>query len=102
MALTKKDVLHIARLAKLELTDAEIDKFSGQLSKVIDFISELKEVDVAGINPTSQTTGLTNIKRLDDVNASNILSQEEATDGTEDTYNGYFKVGAILSERSDK
>lgn len=100
--LTEKETLHIAHLAKLELTETEIEKFSGQISKVVDFISQLKEVDVKGLKPTNQTTGLTNVVRKDEVNPVNILSQDAALSGTEETHNGFFKVGAILTERSDK
>lgn len=100
--LTKNEVLHIAKLANLKLTDKDIEKFTGQLSGIVDFIGRLSEVDVKGIKPTSQTTGLANIFRPDEINSSNTLSQEDALSGTDKTYNGYFKVGAILTERTDK
>lgn len=100
--LTKEEVLHIAKLAKLDLQDKEIDKFAGQLSKVIEFVGSLKQVDVKGLEPTAQVTGLTDIYREDKVSGTQPLSQDEVLSGTEETYNGFFKVGAILTERSDK
>lgn len=100
--LTEEEILHIAKLAKLTLIKEEIKKFGGQLSKVIEFIGELGKVDVKDIEPTAQVTGLENVYRQDNVNASNVLPQSEALNGTDKTHNGYFKVGAILSERSDK
>lgn len=99
--LTKADVLHVAKLAKLDLTESEIKKFLPQLSSIIDFISQLDEVDTKGIEPTSQTTGLTDVFREDEVKPSSI-DQDGAISGTDNVYNGYFKVPAILSERSDK
>jgi aspartyl-tRNA(Asn)/glutamyl-tRNA(Gln) amidotransferase subunit C len=100
--LTKSDVLHVAKLAKLDLTDGEIEKFTLQLSKIVDYISELSQVDTKNTEPTSQTMGLTDIFRGDEVKPDEFLSQDEALSGTDATHNGYFKVKAILSERSDK
>ena len=100
--LTKDEVLHIAKLAQLNLDDGQIKKFLPQLTSVVDFISQLKEVDTQGVEPTAQVTGLTNVFREDKVDSTGTLSNEEATGGTDKLYNGYFKVGAILEERSDK
>lgn len=100
--LTADEVKHVAKLAKLNLTDAEIKKYASQLSVIVEYISELSKVDTSDIEPTSQTTGLENVKRPDMANASNYLSQGAALSGTDSAYNGYFKVKAILSERSDK
>jgi aspartyl-tRNA(Asn)/glutamyl-tRNA(Gln) amidotransferase subunit C len=101
---TKKDILHIKKLAGLDLTEDEIKKTIPQLTSIIDFVSKLDEVDTSSTKPTSQTTGLENIYRSDDVKRDNILTQAEAAGGIEDskTYNGYFKVDAILSQRSEK
>ena len=100
--LTKRDVEHVAKLAKLDLTNEEIDKYLKQLSSVIDYISELSEVNTESVEPTSQTTGLENIHRPDEVNEKNCLSQDQALSGIDKAHNGYFKVKAILNERSDK
>jgi aspartyl-tRNA(Asn)/glutamyl-tRNA(Gln) amidotransferase subunit C len=101
-SLTKNDVTHVAKLAKLNLTEAEEDKFLSQLSNIVNFISDLSEVDTTNIEPTSQTTGLTNVYREDVVKPEALLTNEEALSGTDETYNGYVKVDAILSERSSK
>jgi aspartyl-tRNA(Asn)/glutamyl-tRNA(Gln) amidotransferase subunit C len=101
-ALTKADILHVAKLAKLEITDVEVEKYIEQLSSVIDRFSELKGIDTETTEPTSQTTGLENVFRQDEVKEENCLSQEEAVSGTDKLYNGYFKVKAILTERTDK
>lgn len=99
--LTKQDVLHVANLAKLNLTEDEIEKFLPQLSSIVNFISQLNEVDTTGIEPTSQTTGLVDVLRKDEVRQS-TLDQDSATSGTDNTYNGLFKVPAILEGRTDK
>ena len=100
--LNKDEILHIAKLAKIEITDKEVEKYTEQLSEVVDYFSKLSEVDTNNIEPTSQTTGLENVTRSDLVKTENSLTQEEAIAGTDKIYNGYFRVGAILTERSDK
>jgi aspartyl-tRNA(Asn)/glutamyl-tRNA(Gln) amidotransferase subunit C len=100
--LTKDQVLHVAKLAKLKLTDAEVDKYTSQLSSVLDYFSELSEVNIKDVEPTSQTTGLTNVFRDDEVVGHVSLTQDEVLSGTEETHNGYFKVKAVLEERTDK
>lgn len=100
--MTEKDVLHVAKLAKLDLNDAEVKKYSDQLSVVVEHIGKLSEVDTKEVEPTSQTTGLENVFRTDEVKIENCLSPEAAVSGSEKIYNNYFKVKAILSERSDK
>lgn len=98
--LTKKDVKHVADLSNLTLTDEEIAKFTPQLDKIIEFVATLSEVDTENIEPTSQTTGLTNVLRDDVVKSERMLTQEEALSNT-DGHNGYFKVKAILKNRTD-
>lgn len=100
--LSKKDVEHVATLAKLPLSPKEKDTYLKQLEEVVNYIGELAEVDTRGVEPTSQTTGLTDVFREDEAKSSQGLSQEEALGGSEEVHNGYFKVRAILAERTDK
>lgn len=65
--LTKFQVQKLANLAKLEFSDSELTKFQTQLSSILDFVSQLQEVDTKGIQPTFQVTGLTDILREDEV-----------------------------------
>lgn len=98
--LTKKEVKHVADLSNLTLSDAEIEKFTPQLEKIIEFVASLSEVDTDNVEPTSQTTGLKNVVREDRVKSEESLTQEEALSNTE-SHNGYFKVKAILKNRTD-
>ena len=96
--LSKADVLHVAKLAKLNLTVSEVDKYLKQLSKVVDYVSELQKVDTKGVEPTNQTTGLENVYRNDEINSASVLSRDSALPGSENTEKGYFKVGAIMKK----
>ncbi len=98
-SLSRDDVLHVAKLAKLTLTPNEITKFQEQLSKIVDYISQLSEVDTSNLEPTNQTTGLENVFRTDEVK-SNSFSQDEALSGSDKTHNSYFVVDAVLDKES--
>jgi aspartyl-tRNA(Asn)/glutamyl-tRNA(Gln) amidotransferase subunit C len=65
--LTRDDVLKLARLARLQLTDEEVAEFSEELSEILQYVEQLGGVDVAGLQPTNQITGLTNVTRPDEV-----------------------------------
>lgn len=67
MKLTKEQVQHVAKLARLGLKEDEISKFQTQLSGILDYVEMLNEVDTDGIEPTAQVTGLKNISRDDTV-----------------------------------
>lgn len=95
--LNEKEVNHLAKLANLKLSPKEIKKFSGQLSDVVDYFDTLKQVDTDNVEPTAQTTGLTDNLRTDEIKSDQILSAEEALSGTDKIHNNYFKVPAILN-----
>jgi len=96
--LSREEILHLAKLAKLQLTDKEIEKFQKQLSEVLDYISKLKEVDTKNVEPVSQVTGLVDVTREDEVDNTRQLSQLEATANAKDKKNGFIKVKAIFSQ----
>jgi aspartyl-tRNA(Asn)/glutamyl-tRNA(Gln) amidotransferase subunit C len=64
--LTKEEVIKIATLSRINLTDAEVEKFQKDLSTVLDYVEELKQVNVDGLAEVSQVTGLENIMRPDE------------------------------------
>lgn len=94
--LTKKDVLHVAKLANLQLSDEQVKKFEKQLSSVIDYVSKIQELNTKGVKETSQTTGLENVFREDKVETERVLSQEEALGNAKKTYNGFFVVKFVF------
>lgn len=63
--LSREDVLKLAKLARLRLTEAEVEEFSGELSAILAYVEQLQSVDVDGLGPTAQVTGLTNVTRPD-------------------------------------
>ena len=63
--ITSDQVKHIAKLARLGIKDADVEKFAKQLSSIFGYIEQLNEVDVENVLPTSQVTGLENVMRED-------------------------------------
>lgn len=73
--ISKKEVEHIAKLARIELTPAEVEKFQGDLNKVLGYIEVLKTVDTEGVEPLAQVTGLENVYRDDRAGESQLPDQ---------------------------
>lgn len=65
--ITREDVLHLATLSSLQLSDDEIDSLTGDLSEIVGYIEQLSELDTTGVEPTYQVTGLENVWRDDEV-----------------------------------
>jgi aspartyl-tRNA(Asn)/glutamyl-tRNA(Gln) amidotransferase subunit C len=64
--LSRDDVLKLAQLSRIKLTDDEADEFTGEISEILQYVEQLQNADVAGLEPTSQITGLTNVSRPDE------------------------------------
>lgn len=74
--LTTEEVKKIATLARLNLTHDEIELYRGQLSSILDYVGQLKEVNTDGVEPTSQVTGLKNVMRDDRLNPGSVDEHE--------------------------
>src|SRR5581483_3717475 len=61
MEITRDEVLHVARLARLQLTDAEVERFRGQLSAILEAVSKVSELDLADVPPTSHPHDVVNV-----------------------------------------
>lgn len=64
--LTREDVLKLARLSRLKLTESEIEKFQTELSEILNYVEQLDKVDISGLAPTYQVTNLANVTRPDE------------------------------------
>ncbi|MGH3256440.1 MAG: Asp-tRNA(Asn)/Glu-tRNA(Gln) amidotransferase subunit GatC [Streptosporangiaceae bacterium] len=96
MSITRDEVAHLAWLARISLTDAELDHLAPQLVQIIAAVAQVQEVAAEGIPPTSHATGLTNVYR-DDVPVA-CLSQEAALDQAPAVEQQRFRVPRILGE----
>lgn len=94
MSLTREDVEHVASLARLGLSDEELDTLQDQLSSILGHIEVLSQVDTDAIPPTAQVVPLENVLRADEVRPS--LPQETVTAMAPETRNGFIAVAAVM------
>ena len=94
MKLTRDDVLHIALLARLGLTEIEVEKFREQLSNILENFEILQQVDTTDIPPTAQSVALQNIIRDDEVAES--LPQSQILANAPQKERDFFKIRAVL------
>ncbi len=94
MALTLDEVRHVARLARLRLTEAELEAMRQELSSILEYVDVLQEVDVTGVVPTAQVTDVVNVVRPDEVRPS--LPVEEALAGAPHREGDFFKVKPVF------
>ena len=94
--LSREQVLHIAELAKLGLTEEETERFAEQLSAILDYAEMLNRLDTSAIPPTAQAISQRNVTRPDEVRGS--LPPEEILANAPRREGNYFQVEAILEE----
>jgi aspartyl-tRNA(Asn)/glutamyl-tRNA(Gln) amidotransferase subunit C len=88
--LSRDQVLYVARLARLELSEEEVERFEGELSKVLDYIGTISELDLDEVPPTSHVVAVENVLREDVPRPS--LPREKALESAPDVANGGFRV----------
>ena len=94
--MTRDEVAHVARLARLRFSDAELDELASQLSAVLDHAADVEALDVSGIEPTSHSQPLVNVTRPDQLTGS--LPREEVLAEAPSVSEGRFRVPPILGE----
>jgi aspartyl-tRNA(Asn)/glutamyl-tRNA(Gln) amidotransferase subunit C len=88
--LDRAQVLHVAKLARLELDDQEVERMAGELSKVLDHIEKIGELDLDGVPPTSHVVDVVNVMRADE--PVPCLTAQEALDQAPEPVAGGFGV----------
>jgi aspartyl-tRNA(Asn)/glutamyl-tRNA(Gln) amidotransferase subunit C len=92
--LTREDVRKVAHLARLNLTDGELDRFTGQLADVLAYVEQLNSIDTANVAPMAHAVELSNVFRTDEPRDS--LPREAALANAPRTDGRYFLVPPIL------
>lgn len=90
MAISRDEVLHVARLARLELTDDEVERFTEQLSAILEAVAKVSELDLTDVEPTAHPLDVVNVWAEDEPRPS--LSADEALANAPDRHGGFFKV----------
>ena len=92
MALSREEVLHVAKLAELALTDEEVERFQEQLSAILDAVGTVAELDLTGVEPTSHPLDVVNVWAEDEPRPS--LPVDEALANAPDREGRFFRVPA--------
>ncbi len=93
--LTRDDVLHLAQLARIRLSDDEITRLQTELGSILGYVEQLNDVDVADLEPTTQVSGLTNVMREDEPVAYQAEPQR-LLELAPDTDGDHVKVGRMV------
>ncbi len=96
MAVTKKDVEHIASLAKLKFDESEIEKYTTELNKILEYVDKLNELDTAEVEPLSYPVENINVFREDKLLES--LPRKKALDNAPEKDEEFFKVPKVINQ----
>jgi len=94
MKISKQEVLHVAHLARLEIADADVDRFASQIGTILDYVDTLKKVDTEGVAATSHAITLTNAFRDDGVQGH--LEPDAALANAPEKDDGAFVVPKVI------
>ncbi len=94
MKITRQEVEHVAKLARLELSDQEKEKLTDQLSNILTYVEKLNELDTKGVEPTAHVLDINNVMRSDVPEES--LTQERALANAPEKAAGHYKVPKII------
>jgi aspartyl-tRNA(Asn)/glutamyl-tRNA(Gln) amidotransferase subunit C len=89
MKITKKEVLHVAHLARLDIDEADIDRFAGQIGTILDYVDQLKQVDTADVAATSHAIAMTNAFR-EDIELDHLDAKDALANAPEKDENGFM------------
>lgn len=96
MAVSKDEVLHIAKLAKLKFSDQELEGFTLQFNEILGYVEKLQELDTENVSPLSYPVGRVNVFRQDRVKAS--TSTEVALSNAPKRTELFFKVPRVINQ----
>lgn len=96
--LTKEEILHLAHLVRLELSDSEIQDLQSQLGDTIDYIQNINELETEGVKSAARSVSMKNVSFEDGTSNPRTLTQQDAVKNSLNSKNGYFVVPKILDK----
>jgi len=95
MAITKDDVKYVSTLARIQMNDKELEAFTGQLDKILEYMKKLNELNTDKVKPSSHILDVKNVQREDELNTPSLTNKEALAEGP-DTEGGFFKVPKVI------
>lgn len=96
MALSREEVLKVGTLSRIHISDAEVARFSSQLSDILGYVDKLRELDTTGVEPLAHALPIHNVLRADEPRPG--LTTDQALAGAPETSGNFFKVPRVLDE----
>jgi len=96
--ITKQQVYHVAKLANIPIDDNQAEKLATGFEETLETIADLQSVDISGVEPTHQVTGMENVLREDLVDDTRTFTQEEALANAKQTHQGFFVVPRLIKK----
>ena len=94
MALSREDVRHVAELARLDFSDEEEARMAEEMSRILEYVEKLDELDTSGVPPMSHVLDVTNVYREDDIESR--IDREQALEPAPEAEQGYFLVPRVV------
>ncbi|MBT3311229.1 MAG: Asp-tRNA(Asn)/Glu-tRNA(Gln) amidotransferase subunit GatC [Desulfobacterales bacterium] len=94
MKISKKEVINVVKLARIDIEEGALDKFAGQIGKILEYIDTLNNVDTTGVKPTSHAISLTNALREDELKES--INRDDALYNAPEKEDGFFVVPKVI------
>lgn len=94
MSITRDDVRHVAELARLDFSDDEAKQMAEEMSRILDYVDKLDELDTSGVSPMSHVLDVTNAVRPDEVESR--IDKEQALEPAPETDGLYFQVPTVI------
>ena len=98
MALTRQEVLKVATLSRIRLSDGEEERFASQLSGILGYVNKLRQLDTEGVEPLAHALPIHNVLRKDEPRPG--LTPEEALAGAPESADDFFRVPRVLDEEA--
>ena len=95
--LETRDMLHLAQLAQIELSESELERFRVEINEILTYVEQLQDADVDDLEPTTQVTGLKNVTRKDTIKQLPYDRDALLQNAPDRTKDGYIKVRRVLS-----
>jgi aspartyl-tRNA(Asn)/glutamyl-tRNA(Gln) amidotransferase subunit C len=95
MAISKEEIIHIAKLASLNLSDEEIDRYTNDMQEILEFANTVNEVSTENISETIGTNGIYNVFRKDEIKQS--ISKEELLKNAPSQDEGMFRIPKVIN-----
>lgn len=94
MKISRKDVEHVALLARLRLSEEEIELYTGQMDSILEYAAKLEQIDTSKVEPTAHAVQLFNVLREDEVKLS--MNQDKVLANAPEGEDGFFRVPKIV------